>query len=219
MTLASSLSIFYEIISYFPSDPLYLCVLSLFNCSLSCYLSCFHYSKPIHWSHGLWFLRANLSNKNQGKEDTEYPLNPLSPGCLLCSTTEPHYVGYLLKLIWLCFLLLFMSLDILGLLCSVFSVPAPACSDSDSVFLLVTCPPSFLSILFFWCSSLIGTTLWTCATFGWFPAHNDGPFLSLEEVTLKKQWTLLHPSSTQSCLPWDSSEQDIKHIKVYSPEI
>lgn len=71
VTLASSLSIFYEITSYFPSDPLDLCMFSLFNCSLSCYLSSFQCSKPPHWFHGLWFLRANLSSKNQGRENIE----------------------------------------------------------------------------------------------------------------------------------------------------
>lgn len=52
VTLASSLSIFDEVTSYFPSDPLDLCVFSLFNSSLSCYLSSFYCSKPPHWFHG-----------------------------------------------------------------------------------------------------------------------------------------------------------------------
>lgn len=219
VTLASSLSIFYEITSYFPSDPLDLCVFSLFNCSLSCYLSNFHYSKPPHWSHGLWFLMANLINKSQGKEDIECLLLIQS---LLCSTAEPHSVGFLLTLICLIFLLLFTSLDILDLLCFGFPIPMPACSDSDFVFLLVICPcsPHFLNhLLLLLLLCLFGTILWTCAAFAWFPADKNGPFLSLEEMTLEKQPALVHPSSTQSCLPWGSSKQDLKHVKAYSPEI
>lgn len=97
----------------------------------------------------------------------------------------------------------------------------PACSDRVSIFLsghltLLPLPVPF-PFIFQFSQELLAHPGRPPATFASFPAHQDGSFLSLEELILEDQLSCLHISSLHDSYPW-YSKQDPEQAKVSIPE-
>lgn len=163
MTLASSLSTSVSI----PSDPLDFCASSLFKYCLTCSsstdskLSLLQTSTLVSRGHASWEHISVIKNKAKKALNTlvfSYSFATRSPAPF--SSTPTFSIVFLLILMYLPFLLLFPSLDMLHDLAFGFPKPGPACTDS------VYIPPGHLSLLpplvhIFLCMSLFGTTLFT----------------------------------------------------------
>ncbi|KAJ7413875.1 hypothetical protein BTVI_42154 [Pitangus sulphuratus] len=68
-------------------------------------------------------------------------------------------------------------------------------------------------------TSVPGMPIRSLAPYAQFLAHRDAQFLSLEEVILEYQQTLLDSSSLQGLFPWDSSKRIPEEVKVNSPKV